>query len=196
MYRRVSFPGPGDPFPRCCRPGAQAHDLSRRRDEQADGGGEHAEDEPVDEFGSEGGARTWLNDFGALRPDERWWRGSDSGHSVNFPAPQKPHTPSLVRHPTSRTSMPWSPAQPLRFDPAAARPSTGSSPFRGESAESTTTAFGGKACKHWPDSTNGTYAIRPTATPTHSPTSRKPSSCSRTQPTPTPLPAPAPPAFP
>ena len=26
----------------------------RRRDEQADGGGEHAEDEPVDEFGSEG----------------------------------------------------------------------------------------------------------------------------------------------
>ena len=51
----------------------------RRRDEQADGGGEHAEDEPVDEFGSEGGARTWLNDFGALRPDERWWRGSDNG---------------------------------------------------------------------------------------------------------------------
>ena len=50
-FRRVSFPGPATPpavlSTRRSRP-------IRRRDEQADGGGEHAENEPVDEFGSEG----------------------------------------------------------------------------------------------------------------------------------------------
>ena len=79
MYRRVSFPGPATPPAVLSTRALKLTTYQAARDEQGDGGGEHAEDEPADEFGSEGGARTWLNDFGALRPDERWWRGSDKG---------------------------------------------------------------------------------------------------------------------
>ena len=53
MYRRVFIPRPGDGLPSVLSTRRSSSRPIRRRDEQADGGGEHAEDEPVDEFGSE-----------------------------------------------------------------------------------------------------------------------------------------------